>query len=366
MRRYYERVAPENEPLLSRSLIGEAFRDVAEAARFAKDRPDVLARLDQLKHYLRYVHLRWLLDNETDKAKRKEVTVAALTLVYRTRHEYMNHWCAMWQEWTNKAAKDFDEPTWSRKDRSPKPWIIETPVTATETEQWFQEGLAYFQPQPVTEVKFSADLVPSNLAGPATDGQQHYQRPARYALHSRAGEPLTVEVTPGTIAWYRDRADARYTLTDATGTTNATGRLKLDGEPHKLEFKVPHAGTYCFQCDDSSAGWRIRSTATLLLQRGRGYLHLGHMPPMFFYVPKGTRAIQYFWKGPPHKVFDPAGKLVHHQKQTGEIVTIPVPAGMDGRCWSFRELVLGHLWFFNVPNCLAASPGTLLLPQDAP
>jgi hypothetical protein len=249
------------------------------------------------------------------------------------------------------------------KERGRK--FSDEPVTPEETGRWFQEGLAYFQPQPVTEAKFSTDLVPSGFTnGPATDGQQHYQRSARYALHSRTGEPLEVEVTPGTIAWYRDRADARYTLTDATGATNTTGRLKLDGEPHKLTFQVPRPGTYFFECDDSAAGWKMRSSATLLLQRGHGYLHLGHMPPMFFYVPKGTRAIQYFWKGAPHKVFDPAGKLAHHQKQTGEIVTIPVPGGMDGRCWSFREFSPGHLWFFSVPNCLAASPGSLLLPRE--
>jgi hypothetical protein len=50
----------------------------AESAWLAQDRPDVLARIDQLKHYLRYVHLRWQLDHEKDKEKRKALTVAAL------------------------------------------------------------------------------------------------------------------------------------------------------------------------------------------------------------------------------------------------------------------------------------------------
>src|SRR5262249_55907982 len=68
MKRYYERVAPDDAPLLSRGLLGEAFRDVDEAAGLAKDRPDVQARLDQLKHYLRYIQLRWQLDHEKDKA----------------------------------------------------------------------------------------------------------------------------------------------------------------------------------------------------------------------------------------------------------------------------------------------------------
>ena len=77
MKRYYERLAPDHQPLISRELIGAAFRDVEEAARLAKDRPDVQARLDQIKHYLRYVHLRWLLDHEKDRASQKDLTVAA-------------------------------------------------------------------------------------------------------------------------------------------------------------------------------------------------------------------------------------------------------------------------------------------------
>ena len=44
--------------------------------------------------------------------------------------------------------------------------------------------------------------------------KQQFQRPAEYALHSPKGEPLEVTITPGVIAWYRDRPDARYTLKD--------------------------------------------------------------------------------------------------------------------------------------------------------
>ena len=70
---YYERWAPDSQPLISRGLIGEMFRDIEEAARLAKDRPDVLARLDQLQHYLRYTHLRWLFDHEKEKSRQKEL-----------------------------------------------------------------------------------------------------------------------------------------------------------------------------------------------------------------------------------------------------------------------------------------------------
>lgn len=368
MKRYYERLAPEGEPLLSRGLIGEALRDVAEAARLAADRPDVQARLDHLKHYLRYVHLRWLLDHETDKAKKKELTVAALTHCYRTRYEYMNHWAAMRNTWAGNAAKDFQEPTWVLNDRTPKPWLIDKAVTREETEQWFREGLDYFQPTPVKESTFSRDLVPVAFAGSKpVVSQQAYQRPALYALHSRSGEPLEVEITPGIIAWYRDRPDARYRLRDGADKVVAEGSLKLDGEPHKVSMKVPRAGTYCFDCNDSAAGWRLKVEAgrsvTLLNDRSRRYLHLGQIQEMFFYVPKGTREVQYFWSGGPHKVLGPDRKVIREVKVSDEVVTVAVPPGSDGQCWSFSPHSHGHLWFFNVPNGLAASAGALLLPR---
>jgi hypothetical protein len=369
MKRYYLRLAPDSEPLLSRGLIGEAFRDVEEAAKRAKDRPDVLARIDQIKHYLRYVHLRWLLDHEKDKEKRKELTVAALTHCYRTRYEYMTHWAAMRNTWASQAAKEFGEPTWVVNDKTAKPWMVDRVVTREETDAWFREGLEYFRPTPVEEVKFSADLVPVAFPAAKPIGiKQQFQRPAEYALHSPKGEPLEVTITPGVIAWYRDRPDARYTLKDPTGKVVAEGSLKLDGEPHKVTMKVLAAGTYVFACDDSAAGWKIEveagRPAVLLSNRGRRYLHLGQLQETFFYVPKGTTRVQYFWSGGPHKVLGPDRMAVAEVTASDEVVTVPVPAGADGKVWSLSPHAHGHLWFFNAPNVLAASPDSLLLPKE--
>lgn len=369
MKRYYERLAPDAEPLVSRGLVGEAFRDVEAAAALAKDRPDVLARLDQVKHYLRYVHLRWQLDHERDKARRKALTVAALTLGYRTRYEYMTHWAAMRNTWATQAAKEFDEPTWVPNDKAPKPWAADRAVSRDETDAWFREGLDYFRPTPVEQVRFSADLVPVAFPAAKSVGlNQRFQRPAAYALYSRAGEPLEVTLTPGIIAWYRDRPDARYTLKDAAGKAVAAGSLKLDGEPHKVALKVPAAGTYTFECDDSAAGWGVAVEAgrptVLLSNRGRRYLHVGQLQETFFYVPRGTTEVRYFWGGGPHRVLGPDRKLVAEVTASDEVVTVPVPAGAAGKLWSFAPHAHGHLWFFNVPNVLAASPDALLLPRE--
>jgi hypothetical protein len=369
MRRYYERLAPDSEPLISRGLVGEAFRDIEEAGRLAQGRPDVIARLDDLKHYLRYVHLRWLIDHESDVQRKKELTVAAMTHGYRTRYSYMNHWAAMRSSWANDAAKKFNEPGWATSAKGPRPWVVDTPMSREEIDKAFAEGLAYFQPRPVQELRFSRDLVPAKLPqGKSVPSQQAYQRPASYAFYSRGGEPIELDVTPGTIAWYRDRADARYRLRDARNEFVAEGALKLDGEPHRLALKVPAAGLYFFECNDSSAGWRIKvepdRPVTLLNQRSQKYHHSGYLQEMYFYVPRGTKEIQYFWSGGPHKMLGPNRKVVQDVKVSDDIVTVSVPPGADGQCWSMSPHSHGHLWFFNVPNGLAPSPQTLLIPRE--
>ena len=368
MKRYYERIAPDEKPIMSRGLIGEAFRDIAEGARLAQDRPDMLARIDQLKHYLRYVHLRWQLDHEKDKLKQKELTVEALTLAYRTRYEYMNHWAAMKQTFAEAAAKKFDEPGWSPKEKGAKPWIVDKPVTREETEQWFRAGLDYFKPTPVTEVKFSSDLVrPGFTSNKPAISQQTYQNAATYALCSVSGEPLEVEFTAGIIVHYRDRPAATWKLTDGNGNVIVSGKVPLDGEAHKLSIKVPKAGTYLFE-GKSSAGWRLKvepgRTVSLLNVRGQRLLHLGQMQEMYFFVPKGTRELHYFWSGGPHKVLDADRKIVGEVKTSDEVVTIAVPTGKDGQVWSLSQRAHGQVWFFNAPNVLAASPAALLLPRE--
>jgi hypothetical protein len=125
MKRYYERLDPGNEPLVSEHLLALALRDLKEASRLASNRPDVLARLDRLKQYQHYVRLRWEHDHTKSKDRKRELALAALTHGYRTRYSYMNHWSGM-LAWTVMAAKEFNEPSWVwREEGTAKPWKVE-------------------------------------------------------------------------------------------------------------------------------------------------------------------------------------------------------------------------------------------------
>jgi hypothetical protein len=346
---------------------------VEEASKLAAGRADIQARLDQIKQYLRSVHLRWLVDRAPDKAKKKELTLAALTQGYRTRYSYMTHFVAIREGWANGAAKEFNEPSWAPGgSRFGQPWAVDQPYSHEETEREFQDGLAYFRPETVDQRQFSTALVPVTFAArpptPPAESVQSYQWCLPYALYSHGGEPLELSVVSGTIAHYRDMAPARWAVTDAAGKRLAGDRLPLDGKAHPIAVKVPRAGLYYLQFDDSMAGWQIRvapgRAAAVVLEPGRHVEHAGWMQPMHFYVPRGTRELQYYWLGQPHRVHGPDGALLKEVRTTGEFVRVPVPEGADGKTWHFTQMMLGDLWFLNAPNYLAASPAALLVPRE--
>ena len=365
MKRYYERLGSDSRPLVSEHLLATALRDLAEASRLARDCPPVLARLGQLKQYLHYVRLRWGYQQAAEKDAKRDLARAVFTHVCRNRYTYMDHWAAIRHQWLRAAAKEYDLPTWL----SDPPWKDAPPNTPAETDRQFRADMERFKPDPVEQVGFSNDLVPSGLSAkdPAASSQK-YQKPARYALFSRRGEPLEVRITTGLIAWYRDRPDARYVVTDRAGKQVARGRLPQDGNTHDVKVEVPAGGLYRLEFDDQAAGWGIDAAAgravALVLDRHTQPSHLGQMQRMYFYVPKGTRRIRYFWQGRPHEVRAPDGSVAARVTESGRFVAVDVPEGADGKPWSLTRLAPGRLWFFNVPNVLAASPDALLVPRN--
>jgi len=280
----------------------------------------------------------------------------------------MNHWAAMQYGWSAKLAKDLEDPTLDFKSTEAT-WKQDKPLSSEDTARIFAADLERFQPQQITERSFSTDLVPSGLvSGKPAESFQRYQSPGKYAFYSVKGEPFEGSFTTGIIAWYRDRPKATLTVTDAEGVTVHEERMVLDGLEHPVKVAVPKAGLYWLDFNDSAAAWGIRAKAGQPLAfvvslKGRTN-SIGQLPRMYFFVPKGTKHIDYFWDGGPHEVLDPAGKLVAKIGARGKYIRIDVPASMDGQAWSLSRFALGRLLFANVPNYLAASPEALLVPKE--
>jgi len=362
MKRYYERLDP-GRALMGDHLMAQAVRDVDEATRLAAGRPDVLARLDQLKTYLHYFRLQWEMNQTTDKARKKELLGQLFTLSGRSRRTYMVDWAWIRFWWMDQASNEYAEPAWKWKGVEDQ---RADPFTAAEIDAMFRDDLAYFQPQAVEEKTFSEDLVPVQFVPSDTrvqGNQASFQGAARYALYSLAGEPLEFAITTGTIPYYRDKNPAYYKVTDAAGKKIADGNLPLDGEDHPLKVPVPARGRYYLDLEDDS-GWRISAAPncplTLLGQKrsARG----GWC--WYFYVPKGTRQVQYYASGqtPPYTVRMP-GKDIE-VNEIDRIITLPVPAGADGQVWCFLHQQVITLRFFNIPSYIAAAPNALMVPRE--
>ena len=365
MRRYYERLDPGARPFLSKHLLGLAFCDVAEAAQAAAGEPAVQARLDQLKLYLRYVHLDWLGNREHPaQAERERLTTAIMTLLYRTRGSAFDAWEMARQEWVAQHP-GVDHPA----------WMVDRPYSHAESEAEFAQGLAYFQPRQLGDaVTFSDDLVQVHwralaAAGAPAVSEQHYQGPQTYALWSAAGEALEFTTTAGD-AWHGIN---RFNVRDREGHEIARGQ-PANNAVARHTIAVPHPGLYYLDYDDHGSGWSITVApglaATIPLGSTKDYRNTQVMQDMWFYVPKGTRTIEYYYSrtafhpGGPHQLLDADGALAKAVDVDGDWVSLPVPAGMDGRLWRVHEAVLGLWWFNNLPNLMAASPQALLLPRE--
>ena len=370
MQRYYKRLTSGG--FYSKHLLGQAFRDIDEATRLAKNRPDVLDRLDFIKLYLRYGYLEWAQNRDGKQGLGDEI----VQLYGRNRNRAIFTFEMARQTWW--GGVDFNAEAYNK------------PFTREEIEQGFQEGLEYF---PVRTdigdpIGYSKDLVAVSWTAaqkgtaplipqldPTTKKDvgifQSYQGGATYALYSVKGEPLKFSTWAGD-AW---GGINRLSIKDSKGVEV----FKKDKIPNKEDsthnIAVPGPGLYWLEYNDNGSYWSMKTPegllATIPLGQTQDYRNMWWIPTqMFFYVPKGIKSIEYYYTrtnfhpGGPHKVVDPDGKVVKEVDVNGDWVSVPVPAGMDGKIWSFQNPVLGIFNFNNIPNNYAPTKEGLLIPSE--
>ncbi len=406
MRRYFERVDGQNAPI-SRTMLALAFRDVDEAARMAKDLPDVQRRLDHVKQFLYYNYLHQRLRLARDDQERKDLTLRRLTHEFRIRDAYITSWGMVKGQTLPAEAKKYSEPTWvapqwkaiydwrvALKDKKGDvsvtpphipPWMapastvpdpslpgydyvrpedVYPPYRHEETERLFQEGLAYFQPQKLLDpVSYSEDLVPVRFPGAKPAAGIQVQHPGYAYLYSLTGEPVQIELRAA------DKI-LDYSLCDKSGNIVAKGVLQKENSKikelgfHALKLNVPGAGLYRLECRGPLVSKSLQSSPSAFSLESPGNRYAMNPDYVFFYVPKGTRQIQFLWEGDDHELRTPSGATVKVAGQKlADHVTISVPDGEDGKVWSFRGR-----WdtrrFVNIPNYIGPSSDVLLVPRE--
>lgn len=411
MRRYYERIdcqyysdmAKRNDfTLFGKDTLAQCYRDLDLASKLAGEDPAVLARLDDLKIYLHYNALWWKLRRATDMEagvadtnSQKSLALDILTHSYRTRYAYMTPWEILRSCWGDGMAGHYGEtngPTSWLCTNATAPWRNTNEMTRAEIEADFHAEMDYFQPQPVTPVEYSDDLVPVTFPGTPPQGitsmtwgtdklLDHF-----FACYSLAGEPIELDIA------VNSECLPHYRLTDTHGIVVTNGTMKQTGWEH-LTLDVPGRGLYYFDCDSTGFGasWTIKAATNQPL----GYIPTkafvapgaGTFENMYFYVPKGNTNVQFFLRSglPDNWGVDRSGwigvyavtgttynaMLVATLTNNMENITIPVPKGMDGTVWKFAKragyrynIAFNQLYFYNVPNVLAKWPNALLLPRE--
>lgn len=226
---------------------------------------------------------------------------------------------------------------------------------------------------------FSDALVPVQFekasGGTLKDGGR-WQGALDLLLYSIKGEPLTVTIEAGNI--YKDRPPLKYRFTKPDGSNisawtdlPSTGNLPVDGKQHVVVCDVPEPGLYRLYINDHNAGWRLTGTRRdcplVMTLNGRKFHHHGYTSLEYFYVPKGTRDVVYFWNGGKHSVETPNGTrtaVPGTLEKRSKFVKIPVPQGMDGKVWKFHYMNLDSVHFVTCPDILAFSPSGLMVPKE--
>ena len=359
MKKFY--ALQDAAPPMSPGLLGALYRHVHAASEATLNDALVQKRLDDIKNYLVFDYWSRKQDRETDQAARKVTTEKIWELTYRSRYQYLNHWNAIRNDWIN----DTGAPDFSR------PWKIDKPVSHDEIETWFQEALKYYPELKIPdEKKFSEELVAVDFGGKGEANSQNYQEGATYAIWSGKGEPISIKFDAGS-AYGGLRHE--WKITDVKGKVLKEGKPKAD-EKVEFDFKVPAPGIYYFTYNDRGAYVQIywKDQLVSLPLKNRTFRAMQPVGSMYFYVPKGTKEINYYYKradwqfGGPHQISDASGKVIQEVSVDGDYVSIAVPAGQDGKVWKIGgpQFGLGSFRFFNVPNYFSPNAGKMLLPKD--
>ena len=279
---------------------------------------------------------------------------------YRGRYRYMNHWAAIHNAVLGNSTD------------AKAPWRDETPITRGEIDGWIREGVERYPELVIpAEVKFSDELVPVDFGGEPRQNTQYYQETSRYLVYSPDGKPIRLSVEAGD-AYGGLRQTA--TLSDMKGAVIKEFKPK-PGEKIEMEIAVPGPGIYRYVYSDGGAYHRVKWAAdqvvSLPLQAG-DLRAMARVDEMYFYVPKGTKEINYYYKraawqfGGPHTLTDSNGQIASEVAVDGDYVTVPVAPGTDGQIWKIGgpTFGLGQFRFFNIPNYFSPNPNAMLLPKD--
>lgn len=386
MGRFFDLFDVGNTPLRGLALLARGIDELTEATRLAAGDSGSLARIDDLKRVVIYSFIGEKIKalesgGGTDAAEERALALAWFTWAYRIRNSYMIPWLTFRSSYGRPISEKLKEPDffWRNTVRDPKrnPWRVDDPVTSQELDQRLAAIALEVGPVPVMSATTnSRDYVIVEMGQPVGGQRDRSIRAsvlATYLLGSLQGEPI--EVTIEQEATEIERPDAVYTLSGTDGREIAAERLPVG--VHPLKLAVPSAGAYPFSCHSRGRGFHlvvpVSVPGAMTFEPGNTYRPSGFTPPLYFYVPKGTKAVAFHaYHSGVIVIRDGDGQVVHQARSDGRYVSVPVTAGQDGRVWSLGDEIGGPgagmrlrcFSFLNLPNALSFSPNLIFVPRE--
>ncbi|MFW5693237.1 MAG: DUF4838 domain-containing protein, partial [Thermoguttaceae bacterium] len=377
MREFYRLINFDRSPRSNEDLLGRMYRHVAEARRLTDD-PAVLARLADLALYTRYVELYFAYADASGPA-RQAAMEEVIRFAYRMRNTLM---VTARSTYTNVPYRDravsVPEPfDWNVPEES-NPWKSSEPFTDDEIAALLARGIENHQVTVLAfePVEFSEELAPAAAlelpeVPTGSFGTFRGQHTA-YTWFEPERRELTLQVTGGLIAHYRNRGNVRLALYSPDEVTlepvAEDDSTPPDGESYEVVLKSPHAGLHRLEWSDgsdrTSIAWQENVPMTMRSTLDDPARPSGRWS-LYFYVPRGTETVGGFSTGTSGTLRDGGGNVVFDfsdMEEPGHF-SAAVPKGQDGRLWQFDNC-MGSRMLMTVPPCLARNGAELLLPRE--
>lgn len=382
MAEFYRQIDASHPHLVTTDQIGRLFRSL-EAAQKLADTPEIHARLDDLTLYARYVDLYTRYANAKD-APRQAAFEELIRHAYRMRTTMLVHTKALYRDLAgrDKSVKIPEDCRWNVAEGK-NPWKSSEPFSTGELTAYLKDGIERYPLVSLdfTPIEFDGELVsarPLNLPSTSQPGDTGPGRGKQTFLTvvEKAPANLTLKITGGLIAHYRDRGNVRVELVKIGGASDTGEKETLISEDHsvppdgierRVTLKMSEAGTYRITVSDGNDRTRVTwdaGTAMVIPAAADSAMNRFYSPwTLWFYVPKGTKTVGLFG-GNGGEILDADGKSVFSlNDREASYYSTPVEKGQDGRLWRIRG-GRGPLQLLTVPPYFARSSEELLLPKD--
>jgi len=368
MRRFYQQIDADQSPLISPYLWGRLCRLLKEAYQLAAGDAAVVARIDDLAAYTKYLTL-YSDYAQSEGADRQEAFSQLTDFAKRIRASGMVHTWGMLRHHPRRdqgLAGPLDLGKMAREAQK------SLPPSHSELQTWVDEGASLYPELSFEPIAFSNHLVPRTIEHKSTAPENHLLRLRRgNELYTWLPEPGTIRfsVRGGTTHGNRGPVEIKlYPALEPLGAAVAEIKVPADGQQHAVELVSSFEGLHRLEIQDGGDLTHLTWPKDLPLTLPSGpekNSTLHHRHDLSFYVPKGTPVVAGYSTTTTGEIIGPDGRsLFSFSTLPGAgFFEVPVPEGMDGKFWKLKQ-VTGQRLLMTVPPFLAPHPDLLLVPEE--